>query len=385
MFRNNHFKQRIKIKDMQLDNSILVHASSVGEVNAIKPLLQKLIEDNPKKTFVMTCMTKTGIETAKKLNSKLIVYPFPFDVSWIIKSAFSMLSVKMIILVETEIWPNLIHIAYKRKIPVIIANGRISDKSFPGYKATRLFWKGIYRKISLVNAQSDIDAERFKYLGCKTVYNSNNLKFSNNLPKYNESELRKAWRFLFNDFIIAFGSSRPGEEKLIYDIAHQLKEHIPRLKVIIVPRHLYRINEISTLFKREEYTLFSESNKDRMFTIVDEMGILPQVYAISDISIIGGSFFNFGGHNPIEAAVYQKPVVIGPYHYSCLDIVKRFLSNNGIIVSNQETLSQDILRLADDIELRKTLGKNAFEVIEANKDSVELHLSKIQPTINLLK
>lgn len=377
IFRKNQFKLRIKIKPFYLDNTIWIHASSVGEVNAVKPLLTKLIEKYPKNSFLMTCMTKTGLETAKKLSSKLVVYPFPFDTQSIMKKMFQTFNPKLIILVETEIWPNMLSVANSKNIPVVIVNGRISDRSFPKYKFFRLFWKSIFRKISSVNAQSEIDAQRFLYLGCKKVYNSNNLKFSNQLPTYEESQLRKAWKFNFNDFIITFGSSRPGEEKLIYEIGKRLRYAIPRLKIIVVPRHLYRMNEVCSIFNRDDYCLFSENYPDRLFTIIDEMGILPQVYAISDVSIIGGSFFNFGGHNPIEAAIYEKAVIIGPYHHSCLDIVNKFKQNKGIIISSCENLYQDILNLSNQIELRKEYGKNALQVIQENQNSIDLHLTHL--------
>jgi 3-deoxy-D-manno-octulosonic-acid transferase len=383
IFRKNQFYQRIKIKELDIDNTIWIHASSVGEVNAVKPLVNRLIEQNPRMNFLMTCMTKTGFDTAKKLNNKLVVYPFPYDLKSIMKRAFKIFKPKMIILVETEIWPNMISIAHKKKVPVVIVNGRISDKSFPRYRLSRLFWKIIYKKISLVNAQSEIDAERFRYFGCQNVQNANNLKFSVKLPKYDGAELRKAWRFAFNDFVIAVGSSRPGEEKLIRDVCENIKNTIPRLKVIIVPRHIYRIDEVISLFNREEYSLFSEGYQDRMYTIVDEMGILPQVYAFSDIAVIGGSFLNFGGHNPIEAAIYQKPVIIGPFHYSCFDIVKKFQKNSGIMISNSHKLAEDILFLAENIERRISIGNNAYQVIEDNKNSLDIHFQNIQDLINL--
>lgn len=382
IFRKNQFKQRITIKSHVLENTIWVHASSLGEVNAVKPLIVKMIEEYPRYTFLMTSMTKTGLDAAKKMSSKLIIYPFPFDTRKIMKRAFKIFNPKAIIIVETEIWPNMIDIASKIHIPIIMVNARISDKSYPKYKLTRFFWKSIFQKITLVNAQSEIDKERFQYLGSPVVENANNLKFSITLPKYEQSELRKAWKYLFNDFIIVFGSSRPGEEKLIYDIAKKLKFTIPRLKVIIVPRHLYRISEIENIFPRDEYCLFSENYPDRMFTIVDEMGILPQVYALSNISIIGGSFFNFGGHNPIEAAIYEKAVIIGPYHYSCLDLVTKFKAKEGIIVSNCDNLQQDILKLYNNIETRIKYGKNAIEVINENQNSLELHLENINKILS---
>jgi len=355
-----------------------VHASSIGEVNAVKPLLLKLIENNVNYSFLMTCMTKTGIDTAKKLHSKLIVLPFPFDVPHIMKKAFSEFNPKLVILVETEIWPILINTAHNKNVPIVIVNGRISDNSFPKYRYTKLFWKPVLKKIKLVNAQSESDLLRYKFLGAPNVQNSNNLKFSTNLPTFDKIELRKAWNFTFNDFIIAIGSSRPGEEKVIIDVGRKLKNKIPRLKIIIVPRHLHRIGEVCSLFSKNEFSLFSDSDTDKTFTVVDEMGILTQVYALSDISLIGGSFVDFGGHNPIEAAVYKKAIIIGPYHQSCADIVKKFKEKDAIIISSVEHLYGHLLSIALDVEKRHLLGQNAYNVTKENSNSVELHYNSIQ-------
>ncbi|MCB5250791.1 MAG: 3-deoxy-D-manno-octulosonic acid transferase [Candidatus Cloacimonadales bacterium] len=383
LFRNNNFKQRFRIKELSLTDTIWIHASSIGEVNAVKPLLLKLIRLYPRRSFVMTCMTKTGLENAKKINNKLTVLPFPFDMPHIIKRFVRVIDPSLIILVETEIWPNLINIAYKNKIPVAIVNGRISDKSYPRYHYTRFFWKNIFKKIMIVNAQSEKDSQRFKSLGSKNVLNSNNLKFSCDFPEYDKSELRKAWGFSFNDIIISFGSTRPGEEKIIIDLARQLKHEIPRLKIIVVPRHLHRINEVKKLLKRHEYSLFSENIHDRLITIVDEMGILTQVYALSDIAIIGGSFSNFGGHNPLEAAAYKNALIIGQYHQSCRDIVEKLHESNGIIIADENSLHQEITRLMSNIEIRKMIGNNAFNVIEANKNSIDLHINNLQEVISM--
>lgn len=378
MFKNNHFKQRHIIKNYKIDNTIWVHASSIGEVNAVTPLLLELIENNLNYSFLMTCMTKTGIDAAKKLHGKLIVLPFPFDVPHIMKKAFSVFNPKMIILVETEIWPIFINTAYNKNVPIVVVNGRISDNSFPKYRYLKLLWKPIFKKIKLVNAQSESDLLRYKFLGAPNVQNSNNLKFSTNLPTFDKIELRKAWNFAFNDFIIAIGSSRPGEEKVIIDVGRKLKSKIPRLKIIIVPRHLHRIEEVCSLLNKNEYALFSESYADRTFTIVDEMGILTQVYALSDISLIGGSFIDFGGHNPIEAAVYKKAIIIGPHHQSCADIVKKFKEKDAIIVSTVDNLYDNLLNIALDIEKRNLLGENAYNVTKDNSNSVELHYNSIQ-------
>ncbi len=385
IFAKNNFKQRISFKKFPVDYSIWIHASSLGEVNAVRPFILELLEKHPSLPIIITSMTKTGIDAAKKISGKVIVNQFPLDLYPIMLRAFKEIKPKLILLMETELWPNMISIAYKKKIPIIILNARLSDRSFPRYKALRIFWKPLLKKISLVNAQSEKDKERYLYLGAQNVVNVNNLKFSIELPVLEKSDLRKAWKYQFNDFIIALGSSRPGEEKLLIEVIKKIETLIPRLKVIIVPRHLQRLSEIKNLFSEGEYSLFSENKNDHLFMIVDEMGVLPQVYAISDISIIGGSFYNFGGHNPLEAANYEVPILIGPYHHSCEDIVNKLLSNHGIEVCNHESLQNSILNLANNIEIRREMGKNAKNTILENMNSLELHYTNIKPWIERIK
>lgn len=384
-FIKNNFKQRSRIKDVPVDQSIWIHASSVGEVNAIKPFIIRLLDQFPKIPIVMTCMTQTGLETAQKISGKLIVRQFPFDIYPVIHQAYKVIKPSIIFLVETELWPNMLSIAAKKKIPVIMLNARISDRSYPRYKVLRFFWKSLLKKINLVLTQSEKDKERYEYLGAVSVHNCNNLKFSINLPTYDKSELRKAWKYNFNDYIIAFGSSRPGEEKLFIEIIRKIADQIPRLKAIIVPRHLHRLSELKPLLQENEYSLFSENKNDSLFMIVDEMGILPQVYAISDTSIIGGSFFNFGGHNPLEAAFYEVPVLIGPYHSSCEDIVHKLKQNEAIIISSAEQLSEDLLNLASNIEIRRQLGKRAKDTVIENMNSLDLHFELIKPWVQKIK
>jgi len=382
LFFRQNFRQRVSLKNLHyLHESIWIHTASLGEVNAVKPLVKMLLEKYNSKVFVMTCVTKAGITAACEISGKLVVHQFPLDVDHLMKRFFKMIRPSLIILVETELWPIMLHQAYKQQVPVIMINARLSQKSFKRYR----FLRGLYRKgfsaIKLICAQSKEDMALYSQLHFTNVINANNLKFALDLPQHEQHILRQAWRYKFNDFVIAFGCTRAGEEQLIKKVYDKLLPQIPHLKVVIAPRHLHRISEVKSIFKREEYSMFSASDTRKPFLIIDELGILPQMYALSDIAIIGGSFYNYGGHNPLEAVWYEKPVIMGEHYQSCAVTVNKLLAENGIIISNENRLYDDILKLHNDIEYRKDLGARAKKILLDNQDAISIHWDAITPWI----
>ncbi len=374
-------KQRLGIQKNSFEKCVWIHAASVGEVNAVKTLVNQLLQTYSHIDFFMTTMTKTGLEAAKKISPKLAVSLFPIDVSFIQRRLFKTINPELIILTETEFWPNMLHVAKKRKIPVVMVNARISDKSFPKYRNLRFFWKPVWKAIKAVNAQSEKDARRFIGFNFENVINAHNLKFCIDLPEFNKTTLRKELGYSQDDFIIVWGSSRPGEEKLLKKVFPDLKEKINNLKVIIIPRHLHRIPQVCDIFKDFDFKIYSKLEETSAILIVDEMGILNMFYALSDLAIVGGSFFNFGGHNPLEPAFYGTPSIIGKYHNSCRDSVDRLLENEGILVSDKKKLTEEIFKLYDNFELRKQLGSNAKQTLGLNSDSLKTNLKVLEEYI----
>ena len=298
------------------------------------------------------------------------------------KRVFKRINPEMIILVETELWPNMLAIARKKKIPVILINGRMSDKSFPGYKRLKYFWKPLWKAVVAVNAQSEKDKKRFLGFSFKNVENTHNLKFCIDLPVFDKKKLRSGLGYSEDDFILVWGSSRPGEEKLLRNCFSHLKREISNFKAIIVPRHLQRINELRQLFKNFDYRLYSNLQEPSDLLIVDEMGILNTFYALADVAVVGGSFFKFGGHNPLEPAFYGTPIIIGKYHDSCRDSVDRLQENDGIIISDRKKLIEDILMIANDKKFAKQMGENAKKTLQINSDSLKINLEILEKYIN---
>lgn len=380
-FKGKELKHRLGSVDIGFDSSIWIHAASVGEVNAIKPLLNKLLNKYPEKHFVLSTVTKTGRDIANKISPKLKTFFFPLDVNFIMKRAFNSINPELIILMETELWPNMLRIARKRKIPVLIVNGRISNKSFPKYRRLLFFWKSLWKPVVAVNAQSDLNADRFNLLGFKNVLNTHNLKFCLELPEYEKSKLRKEMGYSKDDFIVVWGSSRPGEEKLLKSIIWDLEKEIPALQVVIVPRHLSRLSEIKDIFKDFDYKLYSENNKQSKIILVDEMNILNLFYALTDIAIVGGSFFNFGGHNPLEPAYYGVPTIMGEYFQSCSDTVNKLKKNKAILISSKDKLKDNILKLYKNKNFAEMLGQNAKNTIKQNSESLKNNLKILEQYI----
>ncbi len=377
-FSREERKMRFGTSISQLKNCVWIHAASVGEVNAVKSLIIALLNKHVNKTFILSTMTNTGLESANQIHPKLITTLFPLDFVFFMKRAFRMLNPELVILVETEFWPNMLNQAKLNNVPVIVVNGRISERTYPKYKRFSFFWKPLWKAVKSVSAQSEHDANRFNSLGFKDVINNQNLKFSLQLPEFERVKTRNKWNFSKNDFVIVFGSSRPGEEKLLKEIIPILKKRIPNLKIIIVPRHLERISEVKEIFKEFNYQLYTELKSNPDIIIVDEMGILTEAYAMSDLAIVGGSFFDFGGHNPLEPAFYGLPIIMGEFYGSCLDSVNKLKQNDAIIISAKDELLNNILKIAQNTDYRLTLGKNAKKTLQQNSDSLKKNLEIIE-------
>jgi len=370
-------KRRCSFESIPDSGFIWFHSASVGEVNALKPLLIEFKTRYPKEKTLVTAMTVTGLKTALNINECDFATLVPLDFLPFVSRFIRRASPRLLVIIETELWPSLLYAARLHKIPVCLVNGRISDNTFKNYRLLSMLIGKLYKNIEFVGAQSELDRQRFISLGFKNVQNSQNLKFSLQLPEYNQEKIRNEWNIKPDDFLIVWGSSRPGEEELLAGILPELQKKISRLKIIIAPRHLKRIPQILPIFDKFSVTLLSELTYESDIIIIDAMNLLSKAYNIADLAIIGGSFCDFGGHNPLEPAYYSIPTIIGNYHSSCRHMVKILLENSAIVVSSSKELLNDLLQLYVNPELRNTLGKNAHKTIEENSDSVDLNLEAI--------
>lgn len=375
---------------------IWIHAVSLGEMKAasiLAPLLRKAF---PSHTIVFSSVTHTGNKVARTIaTGEEAVFYLPFDISFITDKVVRAIRPELFLCLETELWPNLIASLYRFDAKIVLINGRISKKSYFGYKKIRFIISRLLNKFSLILMQSERDAVRILTLGApkEKVLVTGNLKFDLSLlvSTSRRREIRERLGVTEEDILLIAGSTHRGEEEQVLDCFLKLKKEYTNLRLLIAPRHVERTQEIERLVSKRGFDSIRHSqintdqptnrltdNKSSIF-LLDTMGDLKTIYAASDIVFIGKSLINKGGQNPIEPATLAKPVILGKFTFNFQDVVNSFLENNAAIqVENKDELYSAIRMLIDNPRERKRLGINA-------KDTVEKNSGSSQRTIDLIR
>lgn len=355
-----------------------IHAVSVGEVSSSIPLLRKIREKYPYVGLLLTTITDTGQRVAiERVPPGTRVAYLPFDLKETLKRSLKNIRPDVFITMETEIWPNLFVTFKQRKIPVIIMNGRISEKSFKRYRKIRFFMKHVLASVDLFAMQETVYAERIKALGApenKTAV-IGNFKFdtrpSENIP---------LWTHLLAQPMIIAGSTHAQEEELVLSSYQILKQDFPDLNLIIAPRHPERFQEVEELIKAKglhcsrSSKLCSEpadpqSIRSRI-VLLDAVGELASVYKACDIAVIGGSFIPHGGQNLLEPAYWSKPILCGP-HMENFPFVKEFYDAEAAFEVTEDTLYEKLKLLLHSPEKRKLAGGKARKLYDQKTGAVE--------------
>ncbi len=363
----------------RLDRPILIHAASVGEVNAAAALIKNLLAEGY--PLHINTVTVTGRALARGMFPELSISLAPVDVLHLRQRQMRNLQPRMILIVETEIWPNMLYAASKAAIPIVFVNARLSDRSLKRYLMIAPVLRMIGSSIKAIMSQSAEDKVRFEKLFPKLpVTKAGNLKFCLSLPAYDGIRVRADLGIKDRDFVLCWGSSRPGEEALILGILPELKKSIPTLKLILAPRHPKRNPEVEKLLSGFTYQKLStlEPMTGCDILLIDTLGHLTSGYAISDLVIVGGSFYDFGGHNPLEPAFYAKAIIMGEYHSSCRDSVRILKSAGAIIISELDKLLEEILALAGSPLQRAEMGRKAKIVLTENAHALSVHIRGIK-------
>ncbi|MGL5088420.1 MAG: 3-deoxy-D-manno-octulosonic acid transferase [Cetobacterium sp.] len=355
---------------------IWLHCSSVGEVNLSDALIKK-IKKNFNDYILITVFTETGYEIALNKYSKddkISVLRFPLDDLFILKRIFKRINVSKVILIETEIWPNLINLASK-VAKVYIVNGRISTKSFPRYKKIIFLLKSIFSKIDGFFMQSEEDKNRITQLGANSnkVFVTGNLKFDISFEEFSKKEMLNLKSLIKADSkkIFVAGSTREGEDSILIEISKELKNTL----LILVPRHLERVADIEILLDNSnlKYKKLSDlenhSNSDDFeVLIVDKMGVLRKFYSIADIAFVGGTLVNIGGHSLLEPLFYGKTPIFGPYLQNVKDISKDILTLHiGHKINNKE----EFLNAINLLETNPVSESKIKEFFKSNQNAAE--------------
>lgn len=374
------------------ERPIWIHAVSVGEVVAVRSLIDGLRNAYPQKKFVISTVTPTGNRIARDIarGSDFVTY-LPLDLSFIVKRVIGRINPSLFIIAETEIWPNLISSLSKKDIPVVIVNGRISDASFRGYSLIKFLLRPLLNKISLFCVQGIRDAERFRSLGAaeNKIKVTGNMKFDNTgLPHIRGAEdLRSKLGLREGDRLLVAGSTHFDEEGAILDIYKDLLSDFSDLKLLIAPRHPQRSKDIAGAVSGFGFRAVFISGLTQSCPtcipspvfILDIIGQLIYFYDIAQIVFVGGSLVKKGGHNILEPASLGKPILFGPHMFNFRDIAELFIKNKAaIMVDDKEQLRIKIKEVLKDDSYASRLSRNARDLIRKNSGSAARNLEFIK-------
>lgn len=360
------------------------HTVSAGEIIAAAPLIGRLAAEFPEIPFLVTTMTPTGSAQVRKLLDEQVAHCYvPYDFPHTVRRFFDQLQPRMLVLMETELWPNMLRIAAARQVPALLVNARLSERSAKGYARIGALSRSMLESLEFVGCQYPDHAERFLALGARperlAVLGS--VKFDVTLPSDHEArvkQLRDVWQLANRPVWIA-GSTHSGEDSIVLDAHQRIQQRFPGALLILVPRHPSRSEEVAGLVAArglhfERLSAGSPSVSEGHFDLVlgDTMGDLLYLYGLSQIAFLGGSLVSAGGHNPIEAAVCAQPLVMGPETFNFPDVVAAF-SDAGCLhlVTDAQGLSAVVGDYFADSAARRQKGFAAARVVEQNRGATD--------------
>jgi 3-deoxy-D-manno-octulosonic-acid transferase len=372
------------------DRSIWIHAVSVGEVLAARPLVPALRERFPGHRLFLSTTTLTGNEIAKSVRGLDGLFFAPFDFPHAVRRALEVVNPSLLVLVETELWPNLIHEASRRGARVALVNGRISPRSFPRYRRVRRFLSGMLSEVDLFLMQGEPHAERIRAMAAppERVKVTGNLKFDAvEAGRPPERVVRLLHGGSPRPLWVA-GSTMPGEEELVLRAFHRVRERVPHARLLLAPRHRERFAEVPGLIESAGFrclrrsALDPDSWSDGEVLLLDTLGELAQVYSLASVVFVGGSLVPTGGHNILEPAVAGKPVVVGPHMENFQEIADTFHAESAMVqVASADELGREVSALMLDEPRRRALGERARGLVGRNRGAVGRTTDALAPLL----
>ena len=365
--------------------TIWVHALSLGEVVSAVPLVLELEKIFGKDKIVFSVSTLTGFETAENRLNKHVrrIFFFPYDILFSVARAVNLVDPDLVIIVETDLWPNFMARMKLKKIPVVLANARLSDRSTTGYRRIKGLMKPLLNTFTTICVQSAEDASRFIALGTRPdrLIVAGNMKFDQDVTLLSDrvcERLRREFNIMPNDRVIVAGSTHPGEEEILLRGYAKAKRCVSALKLVVAPRDPDRAAEVKEIFLSRGFTAACLAEIEKTsggqpvdIIVIDRIGLLGKVYMMGDLAFIGGSLVKAGGHNPLEPAAYGKPVLFGP-DMSDFRLVSRLLVAAGAAatITDADSLYLHAQKLLEDVEFARLAGRNARRVFDENSGAV---------------
>lgn len=390
--KNSAYRHRIRerfglIHYPNTHQCIWIHAVSVGESEAAVPLVEALIKRYPDRDILVTTTTPTGsANVRKKLGDQVHHYYLPYDYPFAIRRFFSAFHPKVGIIMETELWPNLLKQAKQRHLPLMLANARLSERALHRYQRSKEFSRHLLEHFNTIAAQDEIIADRFRMLGANPdqLKVTGSLKFHLNLPPNLDSKAKQMKASFNKRPIWIAASTHPGEEALLIQVHQQLLKTLPDLLLILVPRHPERADEISQRLTHAALS-FQKLSENKAFDpnicvlLGDTMGDLMYLYHISDAAFVGGSLVKHGGHNVIEPIALGVPTAIGPNTFNFQQIVE-LLSNKSLCTKVQSVyeLPDIINRMLIEKQKNDVLKNKSQKILERYSHALENHLQLLE-------
>ena len=379
------------------EESIWIHAVSVGEVLTARALLPQLRERYPRLKLFLSTTTMTGQQIARNsLQYVDEVFYLPFDLGFVVNRTLRLVKPRMFIMMETEIWPNLLRACRRTGVRTVLVNGRISSRSYPRYRLARPFFRRVLANIDRFCMQSEESARRIVDIGADPdrVVVTGSLKFDSldlpgaSTPDRGRNRVLRYFRVSPDRPVIIAASTLKGEEEPVFEAFQRIRARVPEVLLIIAPRKPERFAEVEQqarrggwrTARRSELPVDSEPRQD--VVVLDTIGELAQLYQIATAVFVGGSLVDQGGHNILEPAVFGKPIVFGPYKQNFAEIARAFLENDAAIqVRSGRELEHALLALLNDPVRRARLGAAARALVEANRGARGKTMTAIARTL----
>jgi len=374
---------------------IWLHAVSVGEVLAISRLVGELDSASPGHRLVVSTTTRTGQTLARERFGCQRVFYCPLDLPWAVTAYLNALQPKLLILAETEFWPNLLSSCLRRGIPVVVVNARISDRSWPRYRMLRALWKPFLSPLSRVLAQSGTDAHRLTVIGCRPerVSVAGNLKFD--VRAVQEAEATRLLKTMAPGlrFFVA-GSTLEGEEEALLKAWPLLLAASPNLAMVLAPPHPERFAAVAALLDRSRTSWVRRSDwrsqsagplqpvNPGQIILLDTIGELASVYSLAEVAFVGGSLIPAGGHNPLEPAQFGVPIVMGPHCFNFRAITDDLLAHHALNIATLVNLAVVLVGLLQNSSAAKNMGQKARQVFDQQAGATVRTVQTIQELLD---
>jgi 3-deoxy-D-manno-octulosonic-acid transferase len=356
---------------------VWIHAASVGEVRSAEPLVRELKARAPKRKILISTFTATGHRIAQQIGGADEVIFLPLDLLWIVRRALISFRPAALLIIETEIWPNLLREAFRQGVPTLLLSGRLSAKAFSRYSFFRFFFRVVLNHFTVLGMQSAADAGRMRQLGAseKKVSVVGSLKFVfDKTEKRGECAALAGYQY---KPLLVVGSSHRGEEEILLQAFAAARSQFPKLSMVLAPRHPERFAEVEKLLIGSPFGFQRRSQvKDgqifeKDILLLDTLGELADFFAVADIAFVGGSLIDAGGHNVLEPARYHKPVLFGPNMSNFQNVAEQMKKNGAAIeVGDANDLAQALVSLLADTNRRRRMGEVASQIVAANSQAL---------------